>query len=211
MQPSGGSVSIFGKPLVELSRKQVARVIAVVPAEVQSVFEFSVAEIVAMGRHPHLGLLGEPGPADSEAIEWALHRTGTSEFATRRFSELSSGERQRVVLAQALAQEPKILLLDEPTTHLDLAHRIQLLDLIRELVQEQELAVVLVSHDLNLASEYSDRIALLEAGRLRRLGSPEEVLDYRLIEEVYKTVVVVKTNPISNRPHVIPVSKWSQR
>ena len=163
-----------------------------------------------MGRHAHLGLLGEPTAADARIVEQAMQRTHTLELADRSFQELSSGERQLVVLAQALAQEPRVLLLDEPTTHLDLAHRMQLLDLLRELVSEAGLTAVLVSHDLNLASEYSDVMLLLERGRLRRLGSAEEVLDYRLIEEVYQTVVVVKENPISKRPHVVPVSRWSQ-
>src|SRR5204863_2649466 len=108
-------------------------------------------------------------------------------------------------LAQALAQEPRVLLLDEPTAHLDLTHQVQLLDLLKRLQAERGLALVLVSHDLNLAAEYADRLLLLAAGRVRAEGPPDAVLDYRLIEEVYGTVVVVETNRVSGRPRVVPV------
>jgi iron complex transport system ATP-binding protein len=209
LPPHHGEVELLGRPLSRLSRREIASSLAVVPAEVRSVFDFTAEEMVWMGRHPHLGLLGEPRRADHQAVDQALEQTGTGAFRSRRFGELSSGERQRVVLAQALAQQPRVLLLDEPTTHLDLAHAVRFLDLLRQLVSSQGLAAVLVSHDLNLASEYADRLALLDAGRLRSLGTPAEVLDYRLIEEAYRTVVVVKTNPISGRPHVVPVSRWS--
>ena len=208
-KPAAGAVRLLGRDLSGLARREVARVVAMVPAEARSVFDFSVEELVMMGRHAHLRLLGEPGADDVRAVDEALARTGTAGLRQRHFEELSSGERQGVILAQALAQEPRVLLLDEPTTHLDLGHAVAFLDLVKELAIERALAVALVSHDLNQAAEYADRVALLKGARLVREGSPAEVLDYRLIEEVYETVVVVKTNPISGRPHVVPVSRWS--
>jgi iron complex transport system ATP-binding protein len=204
-----GEVLLAGRPIAAYARREVARLLAGVPAELVSAFAFSARDIVAMGRHAYLPLLGDLGPEDERAIASALAATESGGFADRPFDELSSGERQRVVLAQALAQEPRVLLLDEPTAHLDLAHQTLLLDLLKRLQAERGLAIVLVSHDLNLAAEYADRLLLLERGRTRAAGTPEEVLDYRLIEEVYGTVVVVETNRISGRPRIVPVSRWS--
>jgi len=207
--PSRGRIELFGRPLASLGRRELGRRVAVVPAELTSVFSFSAEEIVWMGRTPHLGFIREPRPADHRAVDQAFALTHSAELRARPFMELSSGERQRVVLAQALAQEPRLLLLDEPTTHLDLAHAMAFLDLVASLVREHGLSAVLVSHDLNQASEYADQLALIDAGRLRAHGRPEEVLDYRTLEAVYSTVVVVKTNPVTGRPHVLPVPRAS--
>lgn len=208
---SSGELRLEGAPLADYGRREIARRIGVVPAELHPGFSFRAREIVAMGRNAHLGLLGELGPADLAAVDSALRATETDGLQDRYFDELSSGERQRVMLAQALAQGPSLLLLDEPTAHLDLTHQVQLLDLLRELQVERGLSSVLVSHDLNLAAEYADRLLLLHRGRCRAQGRPEEVLDYRVIEEVYQTVVVVETNPVSRRPRIVPVSRWSLR
>jgi iron complex transport system ATP-binding protein len=207
--PSSGEVLLEGRPVKSLGRREVARRLAGVPAELQPAFSFRARDLVAMGRHPYLGLLADLGPDDHRAIDRALAATECQAFAGRWFDQLSSGERQRVVLAQALAQEPRVLLLDEPTAHLDLTHQTQVLDLLKKLQEERRLAIVLVSHDLNLAAEYADRLLLLDGGRRRRAGPPEAVLDYRLVEEVYRMVVVVETNPVSGRPRVVPVSRWS--
>jgi iron complex transport system ATP-binding protein len=205
----GGEVRIEGKPLGAYRRRDLGRRLAGVPAELSPAFAFRAREVVAMGRNAYLPLLGDLGAADRAAIDEAMAATETRALAERRFDELSSGERQRVALAQALAQEPRLLLLDEPTAHLDLTHAVHLLDLLKRLQGERGLAIVLVSHDLDLAAEYADRLLLLDRGAPRAAGAPAEVLDYRVIEEVYRTVVVVETNPVSGRPRVVPVSGWS--
>jgi len=205
----GGEVRLDGRPLAALGRRAIARRLAGVPAELNPAFSFRAREIVAMGRHPYMSLLGDLGREDERAVSEAMAATESEGLAGRRFDELSSGERQRIALAQALAQEPHVLLLDEPTAHLDLTHQTHLLDLLKELQTSRGLAIVLVSHDLNLAAEYADRLLLLDGGRPRAVGSPEEVLDYRVIEDVYRTVVVVERNRVSGRPRVVPVSRWS--
>jgi len=204
-----GEVRILGRDIRRYRRRELARAIAGVPAELAPAFSFRVRDLVGMGRHPYVGLLGELTEDDRRAVAAAMAATETTALAERWFDELSSGERQRVVLAQALAQEAPLLLLDEPTAHLDLNHATHLLDLLQELRSARGLAVVLVSHDLNLAAEYADRLLLLAGGRPRAHGAPSEVLDYRVIEEVYQTVVVVETNRVSGRPRVVPVSRWS--
>jgi iron complex transport system ATP-binding protein len=135
--------------------------------------------------------------------------TDTAALKGKIINELSSGERQRVIIAKALAQEPGLLLLDEPTSHLDIAHQIQIMDLLKKLNRQNNLTIVMVLHDLNLAGEYCNRIALLDNGRLYKEGAPEEVLTYQNIEAVYKTVVVVNKNPISSKPYVLLVSGQS--
>jgi len=207
MAPRAGEVWLEGRPLASTPRREVARRVAGVPAELSPAFAFRARDIVAMGRHPYLGPFADLGPADERAIASALEATESLAFAERRFEELSSGERQRVALAQALAQEPRVLLLDEPTAHLDLTHQVRLLDLMKRMQGERGLAIVVVSHDLNLAAEYADTMLLLHHGQTRVAGKPEEVLNYRVVEEVYQTVVVVEKNPVSGRPRVVPVSR----
>ena len=160
-------------------------------------------------------LAGYPASLESPARRFrgfsvarqALSLTDTLNLRDRRIDELSAGERQRVVIARALTQEPQLLLLDEPTAHLDIGHQIQILNLLKRLNQSRRLAIVVVLHDLNLAAEFCDRIVLLNDGTTFKEGSPDEVLTYQNIEQVYKTVVLVKENPLSKRPYVILVSK----
>jgi iron complex transport system ATP-binding protein len=175
LRPSAGSVSLLGRELSAWSRRELARVLAVVPQDVGIAFPFRVGEVVLMGRSPHLGPLGFETRADLERAREALSRVGIEALADRSVLELSGGERQLVLLARALAQDPRVLLLDEPTAHLDLRHRVQVAALVRELVRDGRSALV-VSHDLGLAARSGDRIALLREGRLRALGSPREVL-----------------------------------
>ena len=132
--------------------------------------------------------------------------TDTLKFKDRSMSEISGGERQLVLIARALAQEPKFLLLDEPTSHLDITHQVRILDLLKKLNRELSLTVIIVLHDLNLASEYCDRVALLSGGAIYKEGLPQDVLDYKTIENVYKTVVVVERNPISSKPYILLIS-----
>ena len=139
-----------------------------------------------------------------------MRLTEVNSLKNRFVTELSGGELQRVILSQALVQEPELLLLDEPTSHLDIGHQVEIMDLIRRLNREKKLTILMVLHDLNLAGEYCDKLILLDKGKIHKSGMPNEVLNYQDIETVYKTVVVIKENPITQRPHVllIPKDKW---
>ncbi|MCI2429425.1 ABC transporter ATP-binding protein [Candidatus Acetothermia bacterium] len=185
LQPSNGVVYLDARRMNEISPKALAREIAALEQEIHSSFDFTVREIVELGRLPHLERWQRLSQQDRARITRALTLTGTLEFADRPVQQLSSGERQRVWLALALAQEPQILLLDEPTAHLDLRYQIEILQLIRRLAQGR-LTVILSLHDLNLAARFADRVALLSEGQLLALGTPETVLTPENIERVYQ-------------------------
>jgi iron complex transport system ATP-binding protein len=174
-------------------------------------FPFSVWEIVLMGRMPHLGRFEKETNSDFEVAEESLRLTDTLSLKDKAIDELSAGERQRVLIARALCQQPRLLFLDEPTAHLDIGHQIQILDLMQKLNRERKLTIVMVIHDLNLAGEYCGRLMLLNDGAIFQNGTPAEVLTYQNIETVYKTVVVVKTNPISSKPFIVLVSGGSKK
>ncbi len=173
--PDAGAVLLDGAPLAARSRRELARAVAVVPQETQIPFPFRVAEVVLMGRTPHLGWLGFEGEADLEAARSALEQVGMEAFADRCVLDLSGGERQLAVVARALAQDPRFLLLDEPTAFLDLRHRLDVLRIVRQLAAQGRGALV-VSHDLALAARSCDRVALLADGRILADGPPAEVL-----------------------------------
>lgn len=201
-----GSVSLGKDDIVKLSLKEFCRKAAFVSQDTLINFSFSVEEIVMMGRIPHLKRLEQATGKDFKKVAEALEMTDTSGLRDKLIDELSSGERQRVIIAKALAQEPTLLFLDEPTSHLDIGHQIQVLDLLKKLNRQNQLTIVMVIHDLNLASEYCSRILLLDQGKIFKQGTPQEVLTYQNIESVYKTVVLVKNNPINSKPYVVLVS-----
>jgi iron complex transport system ATP-binding protein len=186
--------------------KEFCQKVAFVPQDTIVNFSFSVLEIVLMGRIPHLKRLQLETRKDYSIVENSLIVTDTLYLKNKKIDELSSGERQRVIIAKALTQEPVLLFLDEPTSHLDIGHQIQTLDLLKKLNRQNNLTIVMVLHDLNLASEYCNRIILLNEGKIFKEGTPHEVLTYQNIEAVYKTVVVVMDNPINAKPYVILVS-----
>jgi iron complex transport system ATP-binding protein len=175
LEPERGCVRVAGRPLPSYSRRRLARGVAVVPQETRFPFPFRVAEVVLMGRAPHLGWLGFEGPRDLELARAAMARVGIEALAGRSILELSGGERQLAVVARALAQDPDLLLLDEPTAFLDLRHRIEVLQVVRELADAGK-AVLVVSHDLVLAARFCDRMALLAEGAVLAVGPPAEVL-----------------------------------
>ncbi len=188
LPPHAGAIYLDGRRLSELSSRELARELAALEQEISCSFDFTVREIVELGRLPHRERWQRLSPKDHEIVMRALTLTHTLEFANRTIHSLSSGERQRVWLALALAQEPKVLLLDEPTAHLDLSYQIEIMDLIRSLAQS-DLTVLVSLHDLNLALHYTDRIAVLSEGRVIALGEPERVLTEELIERVFRTRV----------------------
>lgn len=204
--PKNGSITLEGKDISGMKLKEFCRKVAFVPQDTLINFSFSVWEIVLMGRIPHLGRLQLETRKDFTIAQNALSAVDTLYLKEKDIDSLSAGERQRVIIARALAQEPALLFLDEPTSHLDIGHQIQILDLLKKLNRKKNLTIVTVLHDLNLASEYCNRIILINQGIIFKEGSPQEVLTYQNLETVYKTVVVVNKNPISAKPYVILVS-----
>jgi iron complex transport system ATP-binding protein len=208
--PRCGKIYFRNEDIFKLNLKEFCRNVAFVTQDISSSFSFTVIELVLMGRIPHLKRLQFEGKKDMEIAEKALLLTDTLHLRNVRLNELSAGERQRVIIAQALAQEPLLLFLDEPTSHLDIGHQIQILDLLTKLNCQNNLTIVMVIHDLNLASSYCNRIALLDAGIIFKEGSPEVVLTYQNIEKVYKTVVLVNNNPATGKPNVLLVPGGEQ-
>ena len=207
LEPQHGKVFLDGEELGRLSRSRVAKRVAVVPQEMEVPFSFTVAEIVLMGRTPYLGRFGWETRKDLDVAREAMALTDVAELEERMFAELSQGEKQRVSMARALAQQPRVILLDEPASHLDINHQVEIHELIRRLNLEKSLTVLNISHDLNLAAEYSHRMALLHRGSIYALGSPSEVITEENIRRVYETTVMVEKNPISGAPRVTPVGK----
>ena len=192
---TAGAIELFGRPLSAYSSRERARLLAVVPQETAPAFPFRVMEIALMGRFPHLGRWELEGRRDLAAARDALQLTGMLELADRRCDQISGGERQRVMIAKALAQEPKIMLLDEPTAFLDLRHQVEVYELVRRLAAERGLAALAVSHDINLAGLFCDRIAVLSEGRIEAVGVPAEVLTAERLSRVYGVPVAVAAAP----------------
>ncbi|MBU0485286.1 MAG: ABC transporter ATP-binding protein [Proteobacteria bacterium] len=200
-----GEIEVIGKKLAACSPRELARVIAVVPQQMPLDFPFTVAETILMGRSPHLGMLGLEGPADYELTKQAMEFTDVAHLADRRLDQLSGGERQRVIIARAICQQPKIILLDEPTASLDPAHQIKIMDLMEQLRQDQGMTIVMVSHDLNLAAMYGNRLLLLNNGKVDMIGSPQAVLTGANLERTYGCTMQVEENILGNVPRVTPV------
>jgi len=205
-RPSKGVVLLNNKDLFSLNPVEVARQLAFVPQESSILFSFSALEIVLMGRNPHIPRFRMEGARDIEIARKSMEQTGTLHLSSRPITELSGGEKQRVVIARCLAQEPEVLLLDEPTLHLDINYQLEVMDLVRKLCREEGLAVVVVLHDINLAARYCDRILLLKKGRIVSAGSMDEVLTSENIREVYEVNTVVKRNTFTGSLFITPVS-----
>lgn len=210
LYPQGGRVVFENQDITKARLKELCKKIAFVPQDTVINFSFTVWEIVLMGRIPHLGRLQLETKRDFAIAENSLLLTDSLQLKDKRIDQLSAGERQRIIIAKALAQQPIMLFLDEPTSHLDIGHQIQILDLLKRLNRKTSLTIIMVLHDLNLASEYCNRLILLKKGRIFKDGEPDDVLTYQNIEYVYKTIVVVNKNPISSRPYVVLISKEGQ-
>jgi iron complex transport system ATP-binding protein len=202
LRPSGGSVMVEGHDPYRMPARRAARLVAVVPQDVAPAFEFTVRELVEMGRGPYVSPWGGASAADRSRVEAAMRAANVEELADRPAEELSGGERQRVILAQALAQDAPVLLLDEPTTHLDLRHVVETLDAVARLARDENRAVLAIFHDLTLAGAYCDRIYALASGRVVAEGRPEHVIVEDLIEAVFGVDVNVVVTP-NGRPAVV--------
>ena len=205
LRATRGEVLLDGKPLRSLARRAIARRIAVVAQEADLRFPVTVMEFVLGGRYAWSSAWGWETDRDVEIARGILGETELENFATRLMSELSGGERQRAVLARALATEAKVLLLDEPTANLDLAHQATMLRLVRGRCDKRESAAVVVTHDVNLAAEFSDRVLLLKNGREIATGTPSRVLNAQLLRTVFGLEVLVDAHPITGAPRITPV------
>ncbi len=200
-----GHIDVLDCSMDDYSGKTLARTLALVPQDMPADFPFTVTELVLMGRSPYLGILGFPEKEDLEIASQAMAFTGVEHLEHRKLDQLSGGERQLVFIARAICQEPRIMLLDEPTASLDLAHQIKIMDLMERLKLEKEITIVMVSHDVNLASMYADTLLLLKDGRVVSSGSPEDVLQYKVLEEAYDCTLLVDESSLGKFPRVTPV------
>lgn len=200
--PDTGLISLAGGNIFDISSRRLAQNLAVVSQESTVNFDFTVKEIVLMGRSPHKGFLESDTKYDEEVIDTALEKVGIREFAQRSFDTLSGGEKQRVMIARAIAQEAKVLLLDEPTNHLDIHHQIQIMDLIQEL----NITVIAALHDLNIAAAYCDRIYVVQKGEIVAHGTPERVLTTTLLKDIFQVRADVKVHPLTNKIHITYLS-----
>jgi iron complex transport system ATP-binding protein len=209
LQPKKGTILIEDKDIYKLKPLDIAKQMAVVPQSTPVSFDFTALEVVLMGRNPHMTRFKMEGKTDLEIAKNSMELTHTWEFADRPVTELSGGERQRVIIARALTQEPQILLLDEPTTHLDISNQLEIMDLIKHLCETQNtcMLIVAVFHDFNLAARYCDSIILLKDGKIVALGEADDTLTSDNIKKVFNVDTIVKKHPITGQLHMIPISR----
>ena len=207
LKPSSGTVLLEGTDIHRLGSKELARKLGLLPQTPLAPGGITVAELVGLGRAPHQGWLSRNSDADRRAVERAMELTRTTELSHRAVDELSGGQRQRVWVAMVLAQETGVLLLDEPTTFLDMAHAVEVLDTISDLNLTHECTVIMVLHDLNLAARYADHLVAMVDGKLVAQGTPAEVLTERLLASAFSLTSRVIIDPVSQTPLVVPVGR----
>jgi iron complex transport system ATP-binding protein len=197
-----GDLKILDQSLQSYTRKALAKNIAYVPQMVSMDFPFSAMDLVLMGRSPHLGPLGLGQEKDVEIAKKAMAFTGVEHLGSRKLEQLSGGEQQRVFIARAICQAPEVILLDEPTASLDLAHQVRIMDMMEKLKNERNVTVVMVSHDVNLAAMYGENLLLLKEGGIVGMGRPEEVITYQALEKAYGCTILVDESPVGEYPRV---------
>ena len=205
--PASGTIALDGRDLRSQTRRDIARRIAVVPQETHPAFDYTALEMVLMGRHPHLGAFQLEGPDDIAIGRDSLAATGTLHLADRPFMTLSGGEKQRVVIAGALAQSPDVLLLDEPTASLDLGYQLEVQELLARLNRERRVTMVLATHDLNLAAALCDRLVLMRDGRVLASGAIADVLNAAMVRQLYDVDSDVRFNELEGHLTVVPVGR----
>ena len=207
LKPQKGTILIGNENIYKMKTVQVAKQLAVVPQSTPVTFDFTSLEVVLMGRNPHMPRFKMESKKDLAIARNSMELTRTWEFADRPVTELSGGERQRVIIARALTQEPKILLLDEPTTHLDISNQLEIMDLIKRLCKTKKLLIVAVFHDFNLAARYCESIILLNDGKIVAVGKSNETLTSENVRKVFNVDTIVKKHPVTGYLHVIPISR----
>ena len=207
LKPRKGTILLDDIDVYKMKSREVAKHMAVVPQDSSIAFSFTVLDVVLMGRTPHLSRLESESTKDLAIAKKAMEYTKTWYLAKRPVTELSGGEKQRVIIARALTQEPKILLLDEPTSHLDISNQLEILDLLKQLCAEEKLLIISVFHDFNLAARYCDSIIMLKQGKIVATGKTVETLTGKIIKDVFGIDVIVNKHPVTDLPYVIPISK----
>jgi iron complex transport system ATP-binding protein len=207
LEPKKGAILIDASNIYDMKTVDVAKQLAVVPQTTPVTFDFTALEVVLMGRNPHLARFAVESKEDLAIAKNSMQLTNTWDLAKRPVTELSGGERQRVIIARALTQEPKILLLDEPTTHLDISNQLEIMDLIKQLCKTKKLLIVAVFHDFNLAARYCDSVILLKDGKIVAVGKSDDTLTSENIKKVFNVDTLVKRHPITGTLHVIPISR----
>lgn len=207
LKPTAGHVLLDGREVHSVPAKELARTLGLLPQSPIAPEGITVADLVGRGRHPHQGIMSRWSSADDEAVAFALDTTGTAELADRAVDELSGGQRQRVWIAMALAQQTDLLLLDEPTTFLDVSHQVEVLDLLTDLNESSGITIVMVLHDLNLAARYCDQIVMIADGVVEAVGVPSEVFTEERVEKVFGLTSRIITDPVSGTPLVLPIGR----
>lgn len=207
LTPARGAVYLDGRPIHQLPTREVATVLGVLPQSPVAPEAITVADLVGRGRYPHQGWFRRWTLADDAAVEDALAATDTADLADRPVDELSGGQRQRVWIAMALAQQTDLLLLDEPTSFLDINHQVEVLDLLTDLVKHRGRTVIVVLHDLNLACRYADHIVAMKAGRIVAEGRPAEVVTEAVVAEVFGMSSRIVLDPVSSTPMIVPIGR----
>ncbi|AIT59912.1 ABC transporter ATP-binding protein [Corynebacterium doosanense] len=207
LKPTSGEVLLDARPLHERPSKELARIVGLLPQTPVAPEGIVVADLVGRGRHPHQGFTGRWSPRDYEVVARSLELTHTTELAERSIDELSGGQRQRVWIAMALAQETDILLLDEPTTYLDIANQLEILDLLIDLNREHGTTIVMVLHDIGLAARYSDELVAISNGKLYSAGDPAQVVTEQTMSDVFGLDCRVIEDPVSGSPLVLPIGR----
>ena len=208
LTPSRGTVVLDGRQVHRMPARELARTLGLLPQTPLAPEGITVADLVGRGRHPHQGVLSRWSAGDDAAVARALEATSTTHLADRPVDELSGGQRQRVWIAMVLAQETDVLLLDEPTTFLDVCHQIEVLDLLTDLNRSRGTTIAMVLHDLNLAARYADHLIALAGGRLAASGTPGEILRPELVDELFGMESRVVEDPVSGKPLMIPVGRY---
>lgn len=207
LKPQEGVVFLGSRDTARMKKREMAKILSFVPQNTSLEFDFKVKDVVLMGRYPYVSRFKGETQKDLEIAEKAMQYTNTTHLMERSFMELSGGERQRVILAQALAQEPRVLILDEPVSHLDLQHQVEILNLIKKMCVDNMLTAVTVLHDLNMASAYSDYIVMMKNGKIMHQGTPFETLTASNIKEIFNTDVYVSVSPVGNKPYIYALTK----
>ncbi len=202
LTPRCGAIFLLNRPHGDYNKRKLAKIIAYVPQVSAGGFPFTVMELVLMGRAPYLGILGVEGGKEIKIARGALDFTGIAHLADRRITRLSGGEFQRVMIARAICQESEIMVLDEPTAALDLAHQIRIMDLMEKLRCEKGVTIIMVSHDINLSAMYADRMLLLKNGKMVKLGQPRDVITEDLLKEAYGCTILLDQNPVGPFPRI---------
>lgn len=207
LKPASGHVLLDGKDVHSRPAKELARTLGLLPQAPIAPEGITVADLVGRGRHPHQGIMSRWSAADDEAVAFALDTTGTAALADRAVDELSGGQRQRVWIAMALAQQTDLMLLDEPTTFLDVAHQVEVLDLLTDLNGSAGITIVMVLHDLNLAARYCDQVVMIADGGVEAVGAPSEIFTEERVEKVFGLRSRIIEDPVSGTPLVLPIGR----